>query len=519
MSCPARFCGLCLRKAQTHENPTNTEFSKCPTCRSNFIQPTFDRELRKEIADCTDKVTCPFEGCGAELKIGLLKAHEAGCPHMRIRCRFSDWGCEWVGRRGDLGDHDKHQCEFRGGLGNLVERYRQGDAQCRQIVQQHHFQIAATSQMHSLHSRQILMARSRNSWNVFDVLQLAYEASLFPGRFSAMKETWSNMITRQESRCAVCNVMLMVPSLTLIFHVSLQGFKILSRIHHETSEADAEIMLDMLFLSLSTGILGILCIVAFYLDKKVSSMDWTIYNIGNVIVGQPISRDLAAVCMATAHFGAIHFYGIYPGVMLWHFIAIVTVFYTSFVCRIIEKNETSTSNVIILKSARAWPVVIFGLRYGLLVAMFDSYASLYAVMIMRLLKEMNMLSSEATEGIVRVISLGEESECFISQFGASRMISIVGLATAIDIAMDFGVMKCYWLDLVFAIMVLVYTNASIYLLEKAGRKFGETNFDMGNKMFMQANRSGAVLPNVRPTSIGCLVVGLCSFLLACIAVV
>ena len=64
------------------------------------------------------------------------------------------------------------------------------------------------------------MMWGRNVGNVCDVLRLGYEVSLFPGRFSAMREVWSGMINQQDARCVVCNVMLLVPSMALVLHVS-----------------------------------------------------------------------------------------------------------------------------------------------------------------------------------------------------------------------------------------------------------------------------------------------------------
>lgn len=228
-SCRTRFCFSCmqrvLRQATSGRSPRSTDppnAAKCPHCRSFFTLQSIVRDvaLRKEISDCMATVTCPFKGCGAELRIGHIKAHEATCPYMRVRCRFANWGCDWIGQRKFVEDHDGHQCEFRGGLGKLVENYRQCDAHTAHILQHNTAQIAATNQMLLLHSRQMIMGRNKNAGNVFDVLQLAYEASLFPGRFCAMREVWISLTSQQDAQCLVCNMMLLVPSLALIFNVS-----------------------------------------------------------------------------------------------------------------------------------------------------------------------------------------------------------------------------------------------------------------------------------------------------------
>jgi hypothetical protein len=86
----------------------------------------------------------------------------------------------------------------------------------RRESHQHRARIGASSHMITLHSRQIMMARARNPYNVFDVLWLAYEVSLFSGR-SAMQGF------QREARCVVYNVLLLLPSLALAFNVSARN--------------------------------------------------------------------------------------------------------------------------------------------------------------------------------------------------------------------------------------------------------------------------------------------------------
>ncbi len=74
------------------------------------------------------------------------------------------------------------------------------------------------------------------------------------------------------------------------------------------------------------------------------------------------------------------------------------------------------------------------------------------------------------------------------------------------------------LNLTFALVLLAYVNAAVFVMDEAGRRLGEYNFHVGNVAFMQAHRATeAVVPNVKPTAIGCAVFGVCSFLLLGIA--
>ena len=225
-SCDSRFCNVCLKKvivnaaAQTLGNQLE---AKCPHCRKVFTAQSIkeDKELQKEMDECTDTVKCQYSGCDTQLSLGIVKLHEATCPYQQLKCRYSDWGCEWVGRKKDYNDHEMHQCEFRGGLGKLLERYRQGEAHTNHILNQHHMQLMASSQMMNLHSRQMILLRTKNAGSIIDVIHMAYEACLFPGRFLAMKEVWAGMISQSDTRCLVFNTLLMIPSFLLIFNVSM----------------------------------------------------------------------------------------------------------------------------------------------------------------------------------------------------------------------------------------------------------------------------------------------------------
>lgn len=228
-ACSSRFCRPCLHRVLHQssatiaassddgrsDGPPPSDSAKCPNCRSFFAAGSIsaDDGLRDEMRDCDITVTCPFRGCGATLKIADLASHEASCIHVRMMCKYADWGCDWVGRRYDLAYHDGNECDFRGGLGVLTERFRQRDSSTRRAMQQHHARIGSLGQMLTLHSRQIAMSRARNPWNVLDVLSLTYEASLFPGK-SAMRGA------QREARAVISNMLLLLPSLAVAFNVS-----------------------------------------------------------------------------------------------------------------------------------------------------------------------------------------------------------------------------------------------------------------------------------------------------------
>jgi hypothetical protein len=137
-----------------------------------------------------------------------------------MRCKYAEWGCAWVGKKMDLQHHEQHICEFKAGLGKLVEKFRQSEERSNHILQHHQMQLAASSQMMAMQSRQLMMIRARNAGNVFDSLELAYQACCFPGRLYASKDLWGSMLTGEGQRSLVCNVLLLAPMLVSVFHVS-----------------------------------------------------------------------------------------------------------------------------------------------------------------------------------------------------------------------------------------------------------------------------------------------------------
>lgn len=441
----------------------------------------------------------------------------------------------------DLMDHDTNVCEFRStALGVLTERFRQSDASIRNVVTQHHARIGAVSQMLTLHSRQLQMSArnqlgNRNPYNVFDVLYLAYEISLFPVRLR-MTDGVSGMSL--DVRCVICNMLLLLPSLILSVKVAFHSLTTLLTIAQiKTSWSEDEIWFLVYCTSMSfvCTIAGILCISCFLLDNG-GSMNWTLHDVRGQVHSQqqqqqhPIMRDLAAYCMFLLQFSAIDYLGMqhanihenlsYPtkqggisGIVLWHIIAVVTIVYSSFVFFIIDKlaplPPTSTAAQLTLRLAKAWQVVIFGLRFSCLVLMCGFAPSINSIVTLRVLKEMNV----AMPSILVI----EDTESFLPCFGVRSLIFISGFVTAFQYTIELGpiLWSAILFDYVVALVTIVYVNALVYLSDAAGSILGEKNYQMGNRLLSQV---GAGQSFVKPSAVGCSVCGVCSFLLLFIAV-
>jgi hypothetical protein len=455
----------------------------------------------------------------------------------------------------DLAHHDTYDCEFRSSaaLCVLTERFRQSDANIRNVVTHHHARIGAVSQMLTLHSRQLQMLSAQNyqlggnnrnnPYNLFDVLYLAYEVSLFPpGRGVRMTNDGVSGMSL-DVQCIICNMLLLLPSLLLSFKVAFRGLRILlnsiAQIKTTWSVDEIWLLVDTTLMSFVCAMAGILCISCFLLDNG-GSINWTLYNVRGQIHSQqqqqqyPIMRDLASIGMFLLHFSAIDFLGMQhhvnnvdyqnlnystkqqggiSGIVLWHILAVVTIVYSSFVACIIDKlaplppTSTTTAQPT-LRLARAWQVVIFGLRYSFLISICGFAPSFNAFVTLCLLKQMKM----AMPSIINT----EETECFLPCFGVRSLIFIAGFVTAFEYSVELGPVSksAILLDYVIAILTLVYVNVLMYLLDRAGSILGEKNFQMRNRVLAQV---GAVHSFVKPSAVGCLVCGVCSFLMLFIA--
>ena len=301
-----------------------------------------------------------------------------------------------------------------------------------------------------------------------------------------------------------------------------RGLRLLSSIHINSLSGDQMwSVADALLLSIIVWMLGVLCITCFFIDDH-GPLNWTMYNVPrNNIPGQPMMRDLAGACMAMLHLSAIEFLGLHHGIMVWHSAAISTIFLPSFVSRIVENLAPPSSAASTAaeqttpRTGRAWPVAVFGLRYGRLAATCGFAPSANAVVAMRLLRRADWVSPKLA---------AEDSECFMTHFGSVPLIAVAGITTAIEYAaaeVDAVSWRAVLLDWAFASAALAYANGLVHLLDEAGGILGERNFQMGNRMIAQSQQQqahgGAGLPFIRPSAIGCAVFGVCSFLILFIA--
>lgn len=89
-SCQTRFCRPCLERVAKQGGTR----PKCSHCRAPFTIESIqvDEALQEEMKNCMQTVLCPFRGCGKKIPLSAIKLHESQCEHIRMKCRYVEWG-------------------------------------------------------------------------------------------------------------------------------------------------------------------------------------------------------------------------------------------------------------------------------------------------------------------------------------------------------------------------------------------------------------------------------------------
>ena len=533
-TCDARFCRDCLlrvlREGIANRPPGSSdpdERARCPHCRSFFGRDTMrpDLAMQRRIGECTETVTCPFAGCGVSMPIGQLKEHEAGCGMMRMRCRYADWGCKWVGKRGDLPAHEADHCEFARGLGVLVERYRQSDAAHNNILHQHHLQLHATSQMLHMQGQRLMTLGAdrgqRNPGNFFNVADLAYKACCFPLRLRHSKDSWGLMLSCKTARKRNCNVLLLAPSTVLVLKVALHGGILLCNLHSVLDEAPAWAVVDSLAVSSCASIFGLFVISCFYIDTSGPG-GWHDYVIGDWVRGKPLMRDLAGVCLALAHWCSAEHFGRFKGALLWNVVALTSVGLASFVSMMVELVLANDSDAEdgggarrTMDGCKAREVVAFGLRYGLMFSACDASSCLLAVVIVRAAID----RVPEPRGKYLRETFGDDG-CFVADVSPSVLVVLAGMLMTVERGYVSG--SDGWCEVLASFLLGVVAHlvsgALLAWTRVLGEKLAKINYDRRSKEVRRVEASGGSSPTLdRPAPIGGVALAGSLFLIACMA--
>ena len=496
-SCQTRFCRPCLERVAKQGGAR----PMCSHCRSPFTLESIqvDEALQEEMKNCMETVLCPFRGCGKKIPINAIKLHVVQCDHIKMKCKFSEWGCEWIGKKKDLEHHDNNECEFRNGMGRLVNAIREKTfSQAETIVR---MQGTSINQAVDSNTRHMLMARGRNAGNIFDVLAMSYEAVCFPGRFAASKEIWGDMIdpVQHTTRdyAMTFNVLLVFP---LILCVGKLPFWMAIDLSNMSSHGIAKHGLAVLWEEFASIIVAsVYTLSALFCAMYDGPLEtrWTRYAVPGTNKSYPFMRDCTAFFVFLGYYSFVEYMGFWPGIALLLCTLSFTVSFSSCVAAILEKVSGSQADT--LKICKMWPIIVFGLRYSFLhqVCLFSQ--ALKGVIFLRLARHASVKHLNANFTL-------EETECVFSAISPRIYVVLGAVVTAMEIRN--GVVK----DLTTAFhewfigaCFLAFVNAYTYGLYFCGQGNGLLIYKEGEALrnqSIQRIQTYNMLPSHRPVLTG-----------------
>jgi len=520
-SCPNRFCKKCLERVilqdihrQSSSSANNNSQQqqqqqprpKCPHCRT-VIQPSsirLDHSLLSEMNACTTLIPCPYEGCNEQLPLKELALHEKTCPHLQLKCRYEPFGCAWTGKSSDLSHHEANECQFVKEYSGIINILRKTHWETKHVINQHHgFMGLNHALIHS--NRQLIEQRYNNcAGNVMYIVQMAWEATCFPDRFVMNGGAWSTAVDLELGM--VCNQVYMWPFFGVILRVALAGMHHFVRLVQVLLDGDnnREVMNDELMLwdlfdticiALAIAIVGVLIVMCFYIDVK-SPVVWTYYNITSLIGPQPMIQSIAAACIVILTFGWMDFFGTIRGFFLWSLVSTLSLGYTSFFSGMIQTLNRSITTPI-HEMARNRCIVIFGLRYGLLIYVCDFIPTIGAMLVFHLVPSSMRYKMHAI--------FDPTTECFFSDIQSSHSVVAIGAYLATTASMNQGVIVQAVIRVAVACIFMVCANVYIYLLQKAGGKLAALNSFKGNENSNNTSTipaAGASITIQRPSPVG-----------------
>lgn len=506
-SCPYRFCKKCLQRTVLQDlqrssasNPQQQPTAKCPHCRTVILPSSIrgDHTLQAEMNSCTSPITCPFDGCNAELTLKDLEQHEKSCPHLPIQCRYAPYGCTWNGALCSFPDHEL-ECHFTS-WNVLIDNIRKHQWETKHILHQYQgFMNLNHAFIHS--NRQLILAHHNNcAGNTWYILQMMLEAAMFPGRFIHNGGLWN--VTNEHERAMILNQVVMWPILGVVARVAAMGVQHVPRLVHlmlENGDDTTDEMwglVEMMMLSLAVTVMGILAVACLYADSG-NPLSWGRYDIASSILGdQPWIRDIAACSVAMIVFTFMELYGSIRGGMIWIFVASLSLVTTSFVEGMTGKLLERAPRVVLLQS-RNTAIVEFGLRYGFAIYTCGFLPAVGGMLILRMLPL-------TVKRKIHMILDSPGTDCFLTNISSSHAVvaMIAYLAAAASMYQE-QIMQPI-MQVLTAICVLVIINLYLlYLIVKVGAKLVETNCNnegaVNNATLLA---SGAPITLQKPSPVG-----------------
>ena len=471
--CSIRYCYQCIFKAIS-VRPVGQK--KCPYCRCQL----FSEGIQRDAALCHEiqqapRINCANEGCNAVLQLIHVQGHEAQCGFVRLRCRFVNFGCTWTGLRNSLRLHEDI-CDVAK-VSKLVDLFRQSHADHQHIIDHLQQRLSGTTAMVELHSR--LFGRFHpHPTNLLDLLDIVYTATCTPAVLLFTKDVWRMFSSGDQGRAAVSNFLYLLPTFVLITRCSAICYRLFLAVG---AVKDDWVPVEQVLIFLSILLLGVLIVLCFFLDNT-SCTTFSKYTLQQV--ERKFLEDFAALAVCAVVYVMMGFDAtLIKAGTVWILMCISTCFFPAIVntilCRMSGVADADIGIGIekILVTGRAAAVVIFGLRYGLLVNILGLFPVLDSFFIWQLAMRQFCLPV--------AWNMTMSCELLLSEIPLDFQLFYVGTRSAVKV-LELAVDKSSALDTVLALILLPMLNQLVYQLTFRG-------VDMGNKLFQSAQTE--LLPN------------------------
>lgn len=430
--CASRFCHGCLQRVYDSDKQKQQP-TKCPMCRCEYNEmvPDLDLYKPKEIPTLPCRFVCV--GCTERsIPLNEIANHEQVCDHVPVRCRYANYGCQWIGKRGLVGAHEEFGCKLAP-IGKFVEDHRQTKADHNMRLE-----IVAQQAAGSLRMSHVLRqtyTRDNQRKSLSDSLRLVQYCHAVTGltpHFLMTKDLWVSYWRNNESRAGVVNFCICIPflaaALGVVGHSMTSFFElfeesspdrslhILARVldanpansssHEKIAKliqkiqySEAQELVITSFLGFCVGALAILVVILTYIDTK-SNINWDKISLpyfgGRLRF--PLMGDVMAISISTLLLAIMEYHQAGArAFVLWVAIVVSSTFFPALIfsishytARLVTRTQRPAS-FNMMEMARLVEPCMFGLRFSMMLSYFGFAATLDASVVLSLMPRTSRL--------------------------------------------------------------------------------------------------------------------------------
>ena len=433
--CSSRFCRSCLQRVYESDKERNQK-PRCPVCRCEYDKMVPDAGMygvtnggSAPTLPCRYvSVGCPFR----KLPLPEIANHEAVCDHVLMRCRYSQYGCKWTGKRGLIKAHEEFGCKIAP-TGNFIEQFRHQKAEHAMKMEMITQQIAHNSRfVHVLRSTYARDNQRKSLTDIFRLVQYCYTLLCLTPHFFMTKDLYVSYWRTNNTRAAVINFCVCLPFIAACFGVTrratssffdffdvispdktlailakaLEG-RDLTSIPNATTTATA--MMDDIFqnsqaeeliveiiLGLCVGVVGLLVVTLTFVDVK-SSILWDKISIPRL--GKfPLVGDAEAILIFTLLLSIMEYHEAgFRAEFIWMTLLVTSTFFPALILSIshftarLVTGTPAPAAFNMMEMSRMMEPCMFGLRYSMLVMSFGVAATLDASIVLCLVPRTSRL--------------------------------------------------------------------------------------------------------------------------------